>query len=500
MPGKIRFPDGAQIALTWSIPTSFGGLTTALFRRSRAFRTLGGVDVDVLTLDPQENRLERDLMMKNRDALVDGVKVDNLYDWLRENALPGGSLRLDREAFTPIELGEGTEERDYEDGNVRRIVRRNDSGDVMQIDHLRSDGSLVLMDRRDCRERGVTGGRSVILCDEAGTPVRSWRKIWHLYTAWLDRITAKKPTFLIVDSKVVARFAAGYQRDHITTVHVVHGSHIDDDGAQVRESRREVFAQLEDFGAVVFPTKGQRDDVRAIVGPLPNLVAIPNSLPNARAGNNVRAGSAMIARLESLKQVDHAMSAVQSANTSLESPITLDIYGDGPEKQSLEAAINNDPHIRLHGFVTDVQDRLMSSSTLLLTSRSEAFGLVIGEAMAAGCLPIAYDIKYGPSDFIVHGQNGWLVVPNDIEALANALREAAQLPEHQLAQMRVKALARAADFSQERVIDIWAEVLTNARRAAGETRLTAGSEVNREEMAEQPTKKIATWLRRVLNR
>ena len=234
MPRTVQFPEGRQIALTWSIPESFGGLTTAMLRRSRAFRTLGGTDVAVFTLDPRENRARRDQVLADREALIDGVTVGNLYDWLREHPLPGGGLDLDREVFTPIEPGQGLDERDTEDGPVRRRIRHNDAGDVMQIDHLRADGTLVLSDRYDSTEPGTKSGRSLVLCDETGAPVRSWRKVWHLYTAWLDRFTAKKPSFLIVDSKVVAKFVLTYRREHVTTIHVVHGSHLNDGPEPVR--------------------------------------------------------------------------------------------------------------------------------------------------------------------------------------------------------------------------------------------------------------------------
>lgn len=491
MAGRVRFPQESQIALTWSIPVSFGGLTTALFRRSRAFAALGGVDVDVFTLDPQENRIARDQMLHERDALFPGVRVNNLYDWLSEHPLPGGTLRLDRDVFTPLEPADGREERDTENGPLRRRVRSNDAGETMQIDHFRPDGSLMLVDRRDCRERGTTGGRSIILCDATGTPVRSWKKIWHLYTAWLDRFTAKKPTFLLVDSKVVARFVAGYERDHVTTIHIVHGSHLDDAGTQIRESRRELFTHLHDFGAVVFPTQGQRDDVRALVGPQPNLAAVPNSLPDISRAENARSGSALVGRLDSIKQVEHAISAIQLANRSLASPTTLDIYGDGIEKQALLDLIDHDPHIRMHGFVPDVQTRLAAASTLLLTSKSEAFALVIGEAMATGCLPIAYDIKYGPSDFIIHRENGWLVAPDDVNALAAAIIESIETPEPQLALMRERAIERAADFSEEAVIAIWAKVIDEAR----------GTEASpTDQSAKQSPSKISGWLRKLTGR
>lgn len=472
-----RLPDARQIALTWSIPASFGGLTTSMLRRSRSFRVRGGVKVMVGTLDPHEDRTARDRMLADRAVLVDGLSVVNLYDWLREHPLPGGSLNLERDLFTPLGGGAGDdgdaagddcgweEERDVDGGPVRRRVRRDADGAVLQIDHLRVDGTLVLSDRRDCAERGVSGGRSIVLCDESGAPVRSWRRIWHLYTAWLDRLTAKQPSVVIVDSKVVAKFLATYRRDHVTTVHVVHGSHLNAGPEPVRASRREVFAHLDDFDAVVFQTDAQRRDVREIVGPAANLVTVPNALPDGIPSNDsARSGAVMVARLEPLKQVEHAIEAVRRANRMLSTPIALDVYGDGPLRDELEEQTAGDPLIRLNGFRADVAERLAGASVLLMTSRSEAFGLAIGEAMAVGCLPIAYDISYGPGDLIRNGKDGWLVPPDDVDALAAALVEAARLPRLRVVRMRKRARTRAADLSEEKVLRLWATMLHDAAR------------------------------------
>ena len=52
---------------------------------------------------------------------------------------------------------------------------------------------------------------------------------------------------------------------------------------------------------------------------------------------------------------------------------------------------------------------------MLLTSRMEGLPLVLLEAMSVGCIPIAYDMPYGPADIIVDGVNGYLVEAGDIE-------------------------------------------------------------------------------------
>ena len=44
-------PDGRQLAVTWGIPDRYGGMTSALLHRSRAFVRLAGREVDIVTFD-----------------------------------------------------------------------------------------------------------------------------------------------------------------------------------------------------------------------------------------------------------------------------------------------------------------------------------------------------------------------------------------------------------------------------------------------------------------
>jgi glycosyltransferase involved in cell wall biosynthesis len=47
--------------------------------------------------------------------------------------------------------------------------------------------------------------------------------------------------------------------------------------------------------------------------------------------------------------------------------------------------------------------------------------------MACGLPPIAVD-AFGPADIVAHGETGWLVEPDDVAGLANALVEAVNRP------------------------------------------------------------------------
>jgi glycosyltransferase involved in cell wall biosynthesis len=70
---------------------------------------------------------------------------------------------------------------------------------------------------------------------------------------------------------------------------------------------------------------------------------------------------------------------------------------------------------------------LNAADLLVLPSVREQFGLVLIEAMACG-LPVASVDAHGPADIVDPGQSGWLVPPDDQDALADALVEAVNQP------------------------------------------------------------------------
>lgn len=474
-------PTGRHFAVTWSIPDDFGGMTSALLHRSRGFRREAGVNVTVLTLDDRVDYADVEARLRESGELVDGVSLLNLYDWLRSHSLPATATRP-RHTFRPL----GPDEDGVTDvsagGTVMRRERRGPGGEVLQVDHYRRDGSLVLSDVRDLDRPGRPPGRSVVVCDEEGRPRRGWSHISGLYAAWIDALTTGSRAWLIVDSKTAARHLLGYRRRGVVMVHVVHGAHGRHGGtvtgpAEVVPSRRAVFSRLRAFDAVVFLTGRQRDDVARLTGRRRGLVTIPLgiTLPAAPPhAEDERAGAVVLARLSALKRVDHAVAAVQRVNGALSRPLTLDIWGDGSRRAALASRIDGDPAIRLHHHDPTARAVLPLASVLLVTSRSEGFGLAILEAMAAGCLPIAYDVPYGPGEIIQHGRNGMLVADGDLSGFADALRSVLTQPPAVRAAQRRAARHRAAQFSDDRVTRLWGRALRRARRGSLARRVVEG--------------------------
>lgn len=458
-------------------------MTNALLHRTRAFARVGGVRVDILTLDGRPDYPDIERTLRDRGDLVEGTRIVNLWDWLREHPLPGGSLKPARHPFDPIDPVRDAAELDAPRRRGDRVLsrtRRDGEGTVLQIDHYRLDGTLLASDRRDVRQRGVLGGRSITLCDELGRPVRSWGRIWHLYSAWLDAVTEKQRSWMIVDSKTVANYLLVYRRKHVVTMHAVHASHLigqERPHGRLRESRRPVFENLGGYDGVVLLTQRQRDDVEAMLGPHDNLYVIPNArdlgdLDPERVRLDRDPGhGVMLAALTARKRVDHAIRAVTDAAVELERLASehsteLEVFGDGELRgrvEKLVATRRHGDHVHLRGFDPEAARHLQRASYLLLTSTSEGFPLVLVESMAAGCLPIVYDVPYGPADIVRDGRNGFLVPAGDIAGLARAIERVTTMPAEELARMRREAVRTAARYSDERVTEDWARAF---RRAA----------------------------------
>lgn len=69
----------------------------------------------------------------------------------------------------------------------------------------------------------------------------------------------------------------------------------------------------------------------------------------------------------------------------------------------------------------DIQTSYNQSSVFLMTSRTEAFGMVLIEAMASGVPCVAYDCPSGPRVIIEEGKNGFLIKDGDTDSFVQKL-------------------------------------------------------------------------------
>jgi glycosyltransferase involved in cell wall biosynthesis len=109
----------------------------------------------------------------------------------------------------------------------------------------------------------------------------------------------------------------------------------------------------------------------------------------------------------------------------------LRIAGDGEHRAALErAAAVLGPAVAFLGTrdASQVRTLLRGAAALVVPSIYEGMPLVVLEAMEAG-VPVVASAVSGIPEVVVDGETGWLVPPEDPEALARALREVLTDPE-----------------------------------------------------------------------
>jgi glycosyltransferase involved in cell wall biosynthesis len=137
-----------------------------------------------------------------------------------------------------------------------------------------------------------------------------------------------------------------------------------------------------------------------------------------------------VGRFTEVKRVQLLIRAHARARERFERPAPLVLLGGFPGEWEGEHPLSvvretGDPDVFLAGWRghDDLPQGLNAADLLVLPSVREQFGAVIVEAMACGLPALAVD-AHGPAEIVAHGETGWLVPPDDEEALAAALVEA----------------------------------------------------------------------------
>lgn len=418
--------------------------------------------MEVLTLAPGMDPRHRMRQLRRQGYISKQVRIRNMWHELRRAS--DSELSAMRGTTAEIVLGD---ELHLPQRGKQDVERTDDAGALLQVNRFRRNGSLLLTDRQDVKKRGARGGRRLTLFNRRGRPIAQWSSATSFYHAWLDSVAHNDPaSVLISDSAFVGAMMHSYRRESVALVQVLHSHHLDETdgrGSRIAAGKLPILRHADQYDHLVVLTGRQRQQMIDSGLVTNNITAIPNTfrgdiLPHAAPRSPEK--GIMVARLSPIKRIGHAIDAVAAANTAPQP--TLDIFGEGNLIDGLRDHVTSrgaDDRIVLHGHDPNARSRFKDASFSLLTSRNEGQGLVLLESMANGCIPIAYDIDFGPRDIITHGTNGFLVAPGDTDQLAETIEAAAELDDATLSEMRESALRRAADFAPVAVVGEWAQLL-----------------------------------------
>jgi glycosyltransferase involved in cell wall biosynthesis len=188
-----------------------------------------------------------------------------------------------------------------------------------------------------------------------------------------------------------------------------------------------------------------------------------------------------VGRFTAVKRLPLLIRAHARAQARLERPAPLVLVGGHPGEWEGEHPLETirqvgAQQVFLAGWRPHEQlpQALNAADVLVLPSVGEAFGLALVEAMACG-LPVIACASHGPAAILRDGESGWLVPPDDEQALAAALIEAAS----QALERRWRGQSAAAEAGRRygcaaiaaRVASVYQEVVAQREKGGAEARL-----------------------------
>jgi glycosyltransferase involved in cell wall biosynthesis len=129
-----------------------------------------------------------------------------------------------------------------------------------------------------------------------------------------------------------------------------------------------------------------------------------------------------VGRLQPQKGHDLLLRAFAASSVRADHDLVL--VGEGPEEGNLlalAAALGIAGQVRFVGFSANPWAWVGQARLFVLPSRWEGFPNALAEALACGTAALAADCRFGPRELLEHGVSGWLVPPDDPEALRDAI-------------------------------------------------------------------------------
>lgn len=135
----------------------------------------------------------------------------------------------------------------------------------------------------------------------------------------------------------------------------------------------------------------------------------------------------------------------------------LVLLGDGPERASLEALVRDEavPDVTFAGFqqIDALPAYYAAAGAFVHPALMDQWGLVVNEALAAGCPVVVSDRAGAAADLVVEGVTGFRFDPTDTGALAARLAAVAAMPAEARRAMGARGQAHVAAWSPERFAD-----------------------------------------------
>lgn len=298
---------------------------------------------------------------------------------------------------------------------------------------------------------------------------------------WLNQVLNEKDakTILISDTRSTDRLLVHLDHKCAKTIIRPHSNHLknaEDPTSDLNDRNKYAIENIKNVDALVVLTEKQRQDIIKRFGYEDKIFAIPNyyetpsrkitglrslvsNIENITQINRSRDTTkvVIVSRFSTIKNIDHVIHAFKKVVEQVPQA-TLEIWGQGDEESSYKTLIEDyylKKNIKIKGYAKHPEKKYQSSALSVVTSKAEGFSLSVMESMVNSTPVISYDLRYGPSDMIEDGINGFLIPQNDIDALADKIIYMLQYPRKAREMGKAARKTMNTQFNKKNYQNIW---------------------------------------------
>ena len=140
----------------------------------------------------------------------------------------------------------------------------------------------------------------------------------------------------------------------------------------------------------------------------------------------------------------------------------LVIVGEGEDKQKiieLSKFLKIDDTVEINSSTDNIAQYFKSASFYCMSSRFEGLPMVLLEAQSFGLPLVSFDCDTGPAELIDNEFSGYLVEPENIEKLSEAITKMINLDKDSYLRMCINAKENVNNFKVDEIVKKWLAIL-----------------------------------------
>jgi N-acetylglucosaminyldiphosphoundecaprenol N-acetyl-beta-D-mannosaminyltransferase len=302
----------------------------------------------------------------------------------------------------------------------------------------------------------LDGGKASLIYKLKRRLLCSWALRKKLKTIKDAIVVSTRNEYSIIISKVVT--------DDNLRLAQLHHDYIDKKG-MVKDFRKR-YMNIDYF---LILTDDVRSEIVAIMKGYNNhtkCVTVPNFYPDKTIpllkSNNRNDIALAVGRLSSEKGFLRLVDVWKLVNECSKGKYQLYIVGEGNERVAIESRIKElelQGSVKLVGFLPNsgVRQLMQEVKVYCMSSYTEAFSLVLLEAMNNGLPQVAFDVRVGPRNLMNDDETGYLVSDGDLETYSSKIVELFE-NSGQWTKMSEASRTRADLFNEDKIINKWEQI------------------------------------------